>query len=284
MPKYLSRWTTTAREGLTAAVRPTAASRHPVSWSSISMQNNLFCNLKLWVNFKLYFKVSFETIFFSFQLAIPLTFWTDNSCSFQLKSFFFFIIWESLSPCRCWVCLLRQGCPLLWSSLVHPLSVYTYICFSLSEWDCSLSEWDGNLSSPSSVSFPNPFAPHFLSVYSLYCHYLDLGHHMDAIFKFANNILNNLRNTGINPLFPLNGKKYRLFHFLDHSLITFISFENQMTVPVGVVMQHQSSAQRNVTFPLNYITARRAPVSWVLEYSLVINVEFQFSVKYCQVN
>jgi len=114
----------------------------------------------------------------------------------------------------CWVCLLRQGCPLLWSSLVHPLSVYTYICFSLSEWDCSLSEWDGNLSSPSSVSFPNPFAPHFLSVYSLYCHYLDLGHHMDAIFKFANNILNNLRNTGINPLFPLNGKKYRLFHFL----------------------------------------------------------------------
>jgi len=156
-----TRWTTTAREGLTAAVRPTAASRHPVSWSSISMQNNLFCTLKL-----------------------------------------------------CWVCLLRQGCPLLWSSLVHPLSVYTYICFSLSEWDCSLSEWDGNLSSPSSVSFPNPFAPHFLSVYSLYCHYLDLGHHMDAIFKFANNILNNLRNTGINPLFPLNGKKYRLFHFL----------------------------------------------------------------------
>ena len=172
-----------------------------------------------------------------FQFSIGnSSFWTDNSCSFQLKSFFFFIIWESLSPCRCWVCLLRQGCPLLWSSLVHPLSVYTYICFSLSEWDCSLSEWDGNLSSPSSVSFPNPFAPHFLSVYSLYCHYLDLGHHMDAIFKFANNILNNLRNTGINPLFPLNGKKYRLFHFLDHSLITFISFENQMAVPVGVVM------------------------------------------------
>jgi len=50
----------------------------------------------------------------------------------------------------CWVCLLRQGCPLLWSSLVHPLSVYKNICFSLSEWDYSLPEWDGNLFSPSS--------------------------------------------------------------------------------------------------------------------------------------
>jgi len=69
----------------------------------------------------------------------------------------------------CWLRLLRQGCPLLWSSLVLPQSVYTHNCLSISEWGCSLSERDGNLSSPSSVSFPNPFAPHFLSeVGSLY--------------------------------------------------------------------------------------------------------------------
>jgi len=60
---------------------------------------------------------------------------------------------------------------------------------------------------------------------------------MDALFKFANNTLNNLRNTAIDPLFPLNGKIYKLFPFFwDHSLMTFISFENQMAVPVGVVM------------------------------------------------
>jgi len=37
---------------------------------------------------------------------------------------------------------------------------------------------------------------------------------MDTIFKFANNILNNLRNTGKDPLFPLNEKNYEFFIFL----------------------------------------------------------------------
>ena len=93
---------------------------------------------------KQYFSVSSWQFLLLFELMIFY--------SFQLTIFFF---WESLPPCRCWLCLLWQGCPLLWSSLVLPLSVYTQLL---------LTFWlrrEPVYSFPSSVSFP--FAPHFLS-------------------------------------------------------------------------------------------------------------------------
>ena len=118
------------------------------------------------------FKVSFETIFFSFQQFLFLF----ELIIFVVSSWqFFFIIWESLSPCRCWLCLLRQGCPLLSSSLVVPLSVYSVNFthtngFLLSEWSCSFSNWGGNLSSTSWAAciFPLLSLPWYWPSYGYY--------------------------------------------------------------------------------------------------------------------
>jgi len=146
-----TRWITTAREGLTAAVRPTAASRHPVL--AVPAAARMSPVVK-----------QFSPSSVSLHIQLILTFWVRRE------------------PVQSFLCQFSKP-----------------ICFSLSKWGG---------------------AP----VYSFFCHYLDLGHHMDAIFKFANNILNNPRNTGIIPLFSLNCKSYQLFPFFwDHSLMTFIS-------------------------------------------------------------
>jgi len=153
-----TRWITTAREGLTAAVRPTAASRHPVL--AVPAAARMSPVVK-----------QFSPLSVRVHIQLILTFWV------RMLTF-----WVRREPVQSFLCQFSKP-----------------ICFSLSKWG----------------------GP---PVYSFFCHHLDLGHHMDAIFKFANNILNNLWNTGINPLFSLNCKSYQLFPFFwDHSLMTFIS-------------------------------------------------------------
>jgi len=152
-----TRWITTAREGLTAAVRRTAASRHPV-------------------------------------LAAPAA--------------------ARMSP------VVKQ---------FSPSSVSLHTQLPLTEWGCSLSERDGNLSSPSSVSFPNPFAPHFLYIPSLVIILIlaiiwILFSNLPTIYWITLEIQEKIHYS------PLMKKVMNFSFFWDHLLMIFISFENQMAL------------------------------------------------------